>query len=171
MASPTVAPLNPASWILAPAALAAVASLVLAVPVAVFGLRAPEPVFALVLAFAWPVIRPSVMAPLTLLVLGIFLDGLWGGPFGFWPLCLLAAHGFAYSARPILIAEDFWALWAWYAAACGVALGAGVMLTMLAAGQVPTLVGLALQFAVTVALFPASWLLIDRYEDADVRFR
>jgi hypothetical protein len=32
-------------------------------------------------------------------------------------------------------------------------------------------VGVALQFLVTAALFPMSWLLVERYDDADVRFR
>jgi len=29
----------------------------------------------------------------------------------------------------------------------------------------------ALQFVVTLALYPLAWLIIDRFEDADVRFR
>ena len=62
-------------------------------------------------------------------------------------------------------------LWAWYGAVCALGFGMGVLLVSLLGGEVPSLIGVALQFGVTLALFPASWLLIERYEDADVRFR
>ena len=41
----------------------------------------------------------------------------------------------------------------------------------LRAGEVPSLLGLGLQFAATLVLFPLSWLLIDRFEDAAGRYR
>ncbi len=47
-------------------------------------LQLPEPVFPMAPAFAWAMIRPSVLAPLVLLVMGLFLDLLWGGPIGLW---------------------------------------------------------------------------------------
>jgi rod shape-determining protein MreD len=73
-------PLEPWRWLGVPALVAVVATIVFAIPIKVFGLQLPEPVFPMVLAFAWAVIRPSVIAPFVLMLLGLFLDLFWGGP-------------------------------------------------------------------------------------------
>jgi rod shape-determining protein MreD len=171
MASITVQPPNPVNWLLKPALYCVAGSLVLATPVKVFGLQPPEPVFAMVPAFAWAAIRPSILPPFVLAALGLFQDVLWGGPLGLWPLCLLTAYALAFTVRSALAAEDFRVLWAWYGAVCALGFGAGVLLVSVVGGEVPNLLGVALQFAVTLALFPMSWLLVERYDDADVRFR
>jgi rod shape-determining protein MreD len=171
MASPTVQPPNPLAWLVAPALICIVASVVLATPVELFGLRPPEPVWAMAPAFAWAVIRPSFLPPIALLLMGAFLDALWGGALGLWPLCLLTLYGLVLLARPIMSGLGFWSLFVWYLTACAVAFGLGALLTSMASGTVPNLVGVGLQFAVTGALFPLAWRLIDAFEDADVRFR
>lgn len=152
-------------------ALCAAASVVFALPLEVLGLRPPEPVFALVPAFAWGMTRPSILPPFALLILGLFLDLLWGGPVGLWPLALLAAYAPVLLARVFLSAQGFWALWAWYAGACATALGTGFLFTNLRSGLSPGLIGVAWQFVATVALFPFANRLVERYEDADTRFR
>jgi len=158
-------------WLLTPAAMSMAAALLLALPLKIYGLQLPEPVFAMAPAFAWALIRPSMLPPFVLTGLGLFQDILWGGPLGFWPICLLALYGLAFSARRVLSSEGFWVLGAGYAtfslAAFAVALG----LALLASGEVASLIGVGLQFLVTLALFPLAWLLIERFEDADVRFR
>jgi rod shape-determining protein MreD len=171
MASITVQAPNPVNWLVKPALYCVAGSLVLALPVRIFDLQAPEPVFAMVPAFAWASIRPSILPPFALVGLGLFQDVLWGGPLGLWPLCLLTAYAVAFTVRSALAAEGFRVLWAWYAAVSALGFGAGVLLISVVDGEVPSLLGVALQFAVTLALFPMSWLLVERYEDADVRFR
>ncbi len=170
MARVTVQSPNPLNWLVTPALFCASAALVLALPVKVFGLQAPEPVFAMAPAFAWAVIRPSMLPPFALIGLGLFQDILWGGPLGLWPLSLLAVFGLAFSVRRVLTGEGFWALSAWYGALCALGFAVALLLTTLAAGQVPNLVGVLLQYVVTLPLFPLSWLLVERFEDADVRF-
>ena len=49
--------LQPWRWLLLPAAVSIVLTIVLAAPIRLFGFGMPEPVLPLVLAFAWPVIR------------------------------------------------------------------------------------------------------------------
>ena len=171
MSAVTVRPLNPLMWLGAPTALCAIASLLFALPISVFGLRPPEPVFALIPAFAWAIIRPSVLPPVFLLLLGLFLDLLWGGPLGLWPVCLLAAYAPVLFARPILSGLGFWSLWGWYVVTCAIGLLLGWVLVAIRAGTAPTLIGLGWQFLATAALFPFAFRLIERYEDADVRFR
>jgi rod shape-determining protein MreD len=171
MASITVQTPNPVNWLVKPALYCMAGSLILALPIKAFGLQLPEPVFAMAPAFGWASIRPSILPPFALIALGLFLDVLWGGAPGLWPVCLLTVYALAFTVRGALVAEGFRALWAWYAGVCALGFATGVLLISLICGEVPDLIGVALQFAATTALFPMSWLLIERYEDADVRFR
>ena len=148
-----------------------VGTLSFALPLRVATLQLPEPVFGLVPAFAWAVIRPSVAPPLALLVLGLFQDLLWGTPLGLWALCLLGLHAVILLARASLSGQSFWVLWGWYGTGCALAFGIGAAFETMAAGTVPNMLGVAAQWLVSAALYPLANLLIDRYEDADVRFR
>ena len=142
-----------------------------AVPIRVFGLQLPEPVFALAPAFAWAVIRPSMLAPFLLLALGLFLDLFWGGPAGLWALALLVAYGMVLAVRATLTGRA--------RRCCGSGTG-GLPLSPSASGLLITLIEpappgpcspLFWQFLVTVLLYPFAHRLIERFEDADVRFR
>ena len=172
----TVRPLNPALWLGIPALACVVATVLFAVPARLFGLQLPEPVFPIATAFAWAVIRPSVLPPFVLLVLGLFLDLLWGGPLplGLWPICLLAAY-----AAPVLFVQRSLSqarvrrlLWASYALVCALVverrLGPGVAARR---DRASIWSAVAWQYVATVLLFPVAFLLIQRYEGADVRFR
>jgi rod shape-determining protein MreD len=158
-------------WLGAPMVASLGASIVFAVPLRVMGFQAPEPVFAMVPAFVWALARPSIVPPVALVLLGLALDLLWGGPLGLWPLCLLAAYALVFAARRILSGQEFVALWGVFAAACAVAFIVGLGLMTVRSGRVPSLLGVWLQFLVTAALFPFAWGLIERYEAADTRFR
>jgi rod shape-determining protein MreD len=171
MSAITVRPLHPAEWLGAPALLCALASLLFAVPARLFGLNLPEPVFALAVAFAWAIIRPSVLPPFVLIVLGLFLDLLWGGALGLWPICLLAAYAPVLFFQRSLSQLEFRGLWASYAVACVLSFGVGWALASLRAGVAVNLLALGWQYLATVLLFPVAFVLIQRYEDADVRFR
>ena len=163
--------LNPLGWMVAPMLLCVAATVLLTAPIRVFGLALPQPAFPLMLAFAWPLIRPSLGPPFALLAMGLFLDYLWGGPPGVWPLCLLAAYAAVLVVRRLIAGNDFIFVWAWYAAACAIGFGVGFVLMTMAAGTAPNLVALGWQYLWTVLLFPFAHRLIRRYEDADVRFR
>ena len=88
-------PLHPGRWLGVPALMCVLATIVFAAPIRIYGLQLPEPVFAMVPAFAWALIRPSILAPFALLTLGLFLDIFWGGPSGLWALSLLVAYATA----------------------------------------------------------------------------
>ena len=86
-------------------------------------------------------------------------------------LSLLATYAAVLSVRTILSGEGFVALWAGYAVATGLAMAVGVAITLVMAAQVPNLLSMFWQFADTVVLYPFAHALIQRYDDADVRFR
>lgn len=164
-------PLAPWRWLGVPLVQVMAASFVFALPIRVFGLGLPEPVFAMPVAFAWAVIRPSMLAPLGVMIMGVYLDFLWGSPTGFWAVCLLLPYGIVLGARSFLAGQSQLMMWLWYGAATALALGAGYLFTMLDTQNAPSPVSLAWQFLATVVLYPFADRLIDRFEDADVRFR
>ena len=162
---------GPQQWILLPSLIALAATLILATPVKVFGLTLPEPVTPMVLAFAWPLIRPSVLAPIALLVVGVIVDLFWGNPLGLWPLGLLAAYAVVLVSRPFIAGQDTRFLFAWYAGVTALAFFIVYLLTAIAARQPPSLIALFFQFLPTVLIFPAANWLIERFDDGDLRFR
>lgn len=164
-------PLDPWRWLGVPALAAFGASVLFAVPLRVFGLQAPEPVFAVVLAFAWAVIRPSILAPFALLVLGVLLDALWGSPLGLWAVSLLIAYASVLFMRNLMSGQSPPIMWAWYAGVTGLAMLAGYLFTMIDSKGAPGLGPVLWQFAWTAILYPFAHRLIDRFEDADVRFK
>jgi rod shape-determining protein MreD len=162
---------GPMQWIIVPALIALAATIVLATPVELFGLHLPEPVIPMVLAFAWPLIRPSIVAPVVLAALGLFLDLFWYGPLGLWALALLAIYGVVLGSRSFLIGQETAVLFVWYAACCGLAFGFAWLITTLLAGTPPSLFALLGQVVPTLLLFPFADRMIERFEDGDVRFR
>ena len=163
-------PLSPFGWLGIPIVITLVATVVLSTPMP-FSFTLPQPVFPLALAFAWALIRPSVLPPFVLLFLGLFLDVFWGGPQGLWPLCLLATYAAVLAARRLIMGQDLIMQAVWYAGAVALAFLAGFTLMSMDAGEPISLVAVAWQYGWTLLLFPfARWLIV-RYEDADVRFR
>jgi rod shape-determining protein MreD len=142
-----------------------------ALPLRFWGFALPEPVFALPVVFAWAVIRPAMLGPVAVMILGLFLDLLWGSPTGFWAVCLLAPYGAVLAGRSMLAGQSQLMTFVWYAGATALALGAGYLFTMLDTRNAPDPIKVFWQFLATVVLYPIANRLIDRFEDADVRFR
>lgn len=164
-------PLNPLVWLGGPLLTCIALTVLFAMPIKVFGLRPPEPIFAMVPAFAWPLIRPSILAPFALLLMGLFLDLFWGAPVGLWALSLLTAYGAVLAGRSIMVGQSLPMMFGWFAAACALVLATGFLFTMLDVAAMPSFLAVAWQFLATILLFPFAYRLIDRFEDADVRFR
>ncbi len=172
MAFQAARPLDPLQWLGLPALVVVTGSILFAIPTKILGLvHLPEPVLAMAPAFAWAVIRPSLLAPLVLLALGLFLDLLWGTPLGLWAMSLLIGYGVILWSRSMLTGQSGAVLWIWYGAMTVLVIATGYALTMLNGGSAPNLWAVLWQFLPTVLLYPFAHRLIDRFEDADVRFR
>jgi len=150
---------------------ALVATILLAIPIRLFGLQLPEPIFAMPVVFAWAVIRPSILAPMGILIMGLFMDLFWGGAMGLWALSLLISYGVVLSARTMLVGQSQPMMAFWYAAATALAMGAAYLIAAMTTHAIPSWRAMGLQFLPTVLLYPFAHRLIDRFEDADVRFR
>jgi rod shape-determining protein MreD len=163
--------LDPWRWLGVPLVQALLATVLLGVPLRVWGLQLPEPIFPMPLVFAWAVIRPSVLAPFGILIMGLFLDLFWGGAMGFWPLCLLVAYGIVLSGRSMMAGQSRTMMWIWYGLVTGIAVSGGYLFVMLDSRSMPSLVSVGWQFLTTIILYPFANRLIEMFEDADVRFR
>lgn len=166
-----VQPLSPWRWLGVPMVQAMAASLVFAIPLRFWGYGLPEPVFAMPVTFAWAMIRPSMLAPVGVMLMGFYLDFLWGAPTGFWSVCLLLPYGLVLGGRAMLAGQSQVMMWVWYGAATALALGVGYLVTMLDAQNSPDPIPVAWQFLATLVLYPFANRLIEKFEDADVRFR
>jgi rod shape-determining protein MreD len=159
------------TWLGLPMLVCAAAMVLVAIPFRLFGFALPEPVFPMVLAFAWAVIRPSILGPLALFLIGMFTDLFWGGPVGLWTLSLLLAYLGILVARTLMVGQSGRVLWGWYIVCCLFAFGCAYVFTMMNSDAAPNLYAVGFQLLVTTLLYPFAHRLIDRFEDADVRFR
>jgi rod shape-determining protein MreD len=156
-------------WIVWPLVASLGATLILMTPLRIAGLTLPEPVFPMVLAFAWAVIRPSVIGPLALLATGLLLDLIWGAPLGLWGLALLLAYGGAVVSRSLVTGRGTLMLGAWYLVLTVIAFTAAYLTTMLRARVAPDVPSVLWQFLATLALFPLAQRLIAFFEDAEIK--
>lgn len=164
-------PLDFLGWIVWPVLMCLAATLLLATPVRLWGLRAPEPVWLMIPAFAWPVIRPSVVAPFVLLLSGLTLDLFWGTALGQWSLALIAVYGAVLALRHLMVGQSGAVLWAWYLGLTALAFALAHMIAVIDVGGRPAPASVGLQALVTALLYPFAHRLIDRYEDAGARVR
>jgi len=162
--------ISPWDWLLAPALLSVTLTVVLATAFQPFGLYLPEPVSPLVLAFAWPLIRPSYIAPLVLGALGFFCDLFWGAPLGFWTLSLLIVYGVLVATRTYIIGQEWLVVFGVWVLTELAFFTLCTAFATLDAGAVPRLWGVFEQMLATTILFPFVVYMMEKYLHADARF-
>ncbi len=163
--------ITPWDWILFPALVSLGLTIVLATAFQPFGLYLPEPVTPLLLAFAWPLIRPSYFAPFVLGALGLFLDFFWGAPLGFWTLGLMLVYGVLVGVRTYVIGQEWIVVLGAFILTELVFFGLGTIVITIDSGSVPRLWGVFEQAFATGLGFPAVLYLMEKYLHADVRFQ
>lgn len=162
---------GPLHWVIYPALACMAATVIFGTPVRVFNLPLPEPIIAMVLAFAWPLIRPNMLGPAMLFVVGLFTDLFMRTPMGFWTLPLLGIYATILFARSLIVGQEMKVLAGWWLGVTGFAFVYAYFFRMLDVKVAPGIVPTLLQFAPTVALFPLANMLVQRFDDGDVRFR
>jgi rod shape-determining protein MreD len=162
--------IGPWDWLIAPALLSVALTIVLATQFQPFGLYLPEPVSPLVLAFAWPLIRPSYIAPFVLGALGLFCDKFWGAPMGFWTLSLLLVYGVLVGLRTYIIGQEWLIVFAVWLLTELAFFTVCTLFATLSSGGVPRLWGVFEQLLATTILFPFVVYMMEKYLHADARF-
>lgn len=163
--------LVPWEWLGVPFVQCVGLTILFSVAVRVFGLQAPEPLFAAWPVFAWAMIRPSILAPFATLLLGLFLDVYWYAPTGLWAVSLLAGYGVVLGARSMMLGQSQPMMFFWYCVTTALSMTVAFTISAMKADGYPSLVAVAWQYVATIVLYPLAARLIDRFEDADVRFR
>ena len=162
--------IGPWDWIIAPGLLSICLTIILATAFQPFGFYLPEPVSPLILAFAWPLIRPSYFAPFVLAALGLFLDFFWGAPIGFWTLGLMLVYGVVVLVRTWIIGQEWLVVFGCFLMTELIFFTFATILMTLDAGAVPRLWGVFEQALATALLFPYILFLLEKYVHSDVRF-
>lgn len=162
--------IGPWEWIILPALYSVGLTILLATAFQPFGLYLPEPVSPLILAFVWPLIRPSYIAPFVLGALGFFLDFFWGAPVGFWTLSLMLVYAVIVLVRTWIIGQEWIVVFGCFLLTELVFFTVAIILTTLDAGMIPRLWGVFEQAFATALLFPYVLYLLEKYVHSDVRF-
>lgn len=90
---------------------------------------------------------------------------------GLWALALLTGYAAVLAGRSMLTGQSRFMMWMCYVGACTVTMLAGFLFIMLDARTTPNLIAVFWQLLATAILYPFAHRLIERFEDADVRFR
>jgi len=163
--------LQPWRWIGVPMLQALALTILFAAPLRVFGLRPPEPLFVMWPVFAWAMIRPAILAPFGVLILGLCLDLFWGAPLGLWAVSLLVGYGCVLGTRSMTMGQSAPMMWLWYATVTTITLGVAYLITLSRTGSLADPIAVLWQLLATILIYPLSHRLIEQFEDADVRFR
>jgi rod shape-determining protein MreD len=129
-----------------------------------YSLMAPD--FVLMAVYYWTVHRPDLMRPGSVFVIGVIDDILSGTPLGVSSLVLLFAHWAIVSQHKVFRSQSFAVLWCGFAL---VASGAKILMILMALATGYGLgdpLRLAMQYALTVALYPLIALLMGRAQRA-----
>jgi rod shape-determining protein MreD len=62
------------------------------IPLSLFGANVPPPMLGLMPIYFWCLVRPDLMPPFAVFIVGVLQDLLGGGPAGVWTLSFIAAY-------------------------------------------------------------------------------
>ena len=148
--------MNPARILasLTPVLLAILLVIAANLPVSVTGGLVPAPLLALAPIYFWVIVRPGLMPPIAVLLIGLFEDLLSGGPPGIWATGFLAAYGLADRQREVFAGLSGIGAVLGFAAAVFTAAGAAYLLASVVYWRPAPLPSLLLESVVTVVLYP-----------------
>lgn len=143
-----------------PVFLAVMAVIAVNLPISLTGGLLPAPLLALAPVYFWALLRPDLMPPSAVLLIGLLEDLLSGGPPGLWAAGFLAAYAFADQQRESLAGLSGIGAVLGFAAAMFVASAVAYGLASFVYWRVAPIAPLLLTATVTVAFYPlAAWFL------------
>lgn len=123
-------------------------------PVSLTGDLFPAPLLALTAVYFWALVRPDLMPPVAVLVVGVLEDLLSGGAPGVWATGFMAAYALVDRQRDNLAGLAGGAAVLGFAAAMGLAAAATFLLTWVMYLRAPPLAPLLLASVITVLFYP-----------------
>ena len=120
----------------------------------------PAPLLALTAVYFWALVRPDLMPPFAVLIIGLLEDLFSGGPPGVWATGFMAAYALVDRQRDTLAGLSGIAAVLGFAAAMGLAALATFVLTWVMYLRHPPLAPLLLASVVTVLFYPPVALIL-----------
>ncbi len=148
-------------WAAAPFLTGVFAVLLFATPVQLFDMAVPMPLFPFMVVFYWAMLRPNLMPPLAIFLIGLFQDFLSGGPVGLWALSYLLAAALISTQRGIFAWRGRAALWAGFAIAAILVAAISWLAARLALGTAPSGGALFSETLATIVAFALVMPLLD----------
>jgi rod shape-determining protein MreD len=136
-----------------PVALGILGVLIANFPVSIFGGLVPPPLLALMPIYFWGMVRPDLMTPFWVFVLGVLEDLLSGGPPGIWAASFLAAYFLIDRQRDMLAGLSGLGAIAGFAVTALVACGSATIIVGLYYWHLPPLAPVMAELATTVFVY------------------
>ena len=139
---------------LSPAILGAFAIALANLPVSFTGGLLPPPLLGLAVVYFWTLLRPDLMPPLLVLLLGLWEDFLSGGQPGLWAIGYLVAYAVTDRQRDAFAGLSSWGVMVGFSIAMLSGAGAVYAAASLIFWQVSPVQPLLVQSIVTIVLYP-----------------
>jgi len=141
-----------------PVFLAVIAVIAVNLPISLTGGLLPAPLLALAPVYFWALLRPDLMPPSAVLLIGLLEDLLSGGPPGLWAAGFVAAYAFTDRQRDSLAGLSGIGAVLGFAAVMFVTGAVAYALASLVYWRAAPIAPLLLTAAVTVAFYPLAAL-------------
>jgi rod shape-determining protein MreD len=138
----------------APVLLALLFVVIANLPLSITGGLMPAPLLALAPIYFWVVLRPELLPPIAVLLIGLFEDLLSGGPPGIWAFGFLAAYGLADRQREVFEGLSGVGAVLGFAATVFTAAGAAFLLASFVYWRPAPLASLLLESLLTILFYP-----------------
>jgi rod shape-determining protein MreD len=146
---------------LTPFGLTLTLAIVALLPIPVPGVSAVTPLLTVMAVYHWSVARPELLPAHAVFLIGLAQDMLSASPVGLNAMVLLAVYGIVVWQHRFLTGKSFGIVWLGYAV---VSAGATLLAWLLAAlyfGEAMPVVALAIQYLVSLGLYPLlGWALL-----------
>jgi rod shape-determining protein MreD len=138
-----------------PVALTVVLLVLSGVPLGLPGLRGLAPAFAVPIVFFWSIWRPALVPAPAVFLIGVLADLLGAAPLGVSAFTLLLLSGLVDVNRRALARQRALSIWLLFAPYAALALGLAWLLASALSLRLMPVEPALLQWALTVALYPA----------------
>ena len=146
---------------LTPGLLPFLAVLLVNLPVTFTGGLLPAPLLALVPIYYWVTLRPDLMPPIAVLIVGVTEDLVSGGPPGIWAVGFLAAYAIAERQREFFASLSGPATIIGFATAVFTASAAAYLLASILFWRLVPVAPLLLQAVITTMFYPIAAPIVD----------
>ncbi len=144
---------------LVPASLVLMLVLLQAMPWHLPGLAGIFPALPMIGIYYWSVYRPDLLVPSVAFATGLVNDVVLGAPIGISSLAFLVIQGMTASQTRFFNGKSFLVVWSGFALLAAAGMLVELILAGLVFGRTPVFSALAIEYALTVCLYPVvSWL-------------